>query len=188
MAFCIAWPSVSHSEQRPPGEAAGGHTTDGDVQQIPPLHGASSFFSTSRRTCSNLTRVSYTYAFVFMYVCFCVILITRNHTYIYICTYGCCPKFFVPKMATFTRKKFLSRNFRGTIAVHDSSPNADFREAHADLSRNFRKKLRYNPGFPTSATHDGSHSLRSWVTLNSREKKNSFRGTIAKLSRSPLYP
>ena len=53
-----------------------------------------------------------------------------------------------------------------------SSPNPDFREVHAELLRNFRKKLRCNPGFPTSATYDGSHSLRSWVTLIklSREK------------------
>ena len=48
----------------------------------------------------------------------------------------------------------------------------DFREVYAELSRDFRKKLRYNPGFPTSATYDESHSLRSWVTLNFREKKN----------------
>ena len=33
---------------------------------------------------------------------------------------GCCPKFLVPEIANFTRKKILSRNFRGTIAVHDS--------------------------------------------------------------------
>ena len=39
-----------------------------------------------------------------------------------------------------------------------SSPKPDFREVHAELSRNFRKKLRYNPGFPASAAYDGSHT------------------------------
>ena len=65
----------------------------------------------------------------------------------------------------------------------------DFREVHAELSRNFRKKLRYNPGFPTSATYDGSHSLRRWVTLNFREKKilsRHHRETFAKPSLSMM--
>ena len=42
-----------------------------------------------------------------------------------------------------------------------SSPNPDLREVHAELSRNFRKKLRCIPGFPASATHDGSHSIEA---------------------------
>ena len=42
------------------------------------------------------------------------------YIYIYMYVSGCCPKFLVPEMANFTRKKILSRNFRGTIAVHDS--------------------------------------------------------------------
>ena len=43
----------------------------------------------------------------------------------------------------------------------DSSPNPDFREVRAELSRNFRKKFRYNPGFPASATYDGSHNVEA---------------------------
>ena len=42
-----------------------------------------------------------------------------------------------------------------------SSPNPNFREVHAELSRNFRKKLRYNPGFPAFATYVGSHSFEA---------------------------
>ena len=54
---------------------------------------------------------------------------------IYIYTKGCCPKFLVPEMA-FTRKKILSRNFRGTIAVHDShSAREKERERERDRDR-----------------------------------------------------
>ena len=42
-----------------------------------------------------------------------------------------------------------------------ASPNPDLREVHAELSRIFRKKLPYNPGFPASATHDGGHSIEA---------------------------
>ena len=63
--------------------------------------------------------------------------------------------------------------------------NPDFCEVLAELSRIFRTNLRYHPGFPASATYDEvSHSLEGGL---SREE-NDFRGTIAKLSRSPLHP
>ena len=72
-----------------------------------------------------------------------------------------------PKWPT-SREK---RNFRETFAepspderkkvLLPSSPNPDLCEVKAELSRNFRNKIRYNAGFPASATYDGSHSIEA---------------------------
>ena len=40
--------------------------------------------------------------------------------------------------------------------------NPDFRKVHAELSRNFRKHLRYNPGFPASACFRISFLMRTF--------------------------
>ena len=60
-----------------------------------------------------------------------------------------------------------------------SSTNPSFGKVHAELSRNFRKKLRYNPGFPASAMYNGSHSREAGLRSNFREKK-----TVAAPSRN----
>ena len=47
----------------------------------------------------------------------------------------CCPKLFLPAIATFTRKETLSRNFRGTIAVHVSDKRLIARERKKETER-----------------------------------------------------
>ena len=74
-----------------------------------------------------------------------------------------------------------------------SQLNPDFREVHSELSRNCRKNVRYNLGFPAPATHDdaspdASHSIVAGLRQNFARKNILFCGTIAKLSRSPPYP
>ena len=52
-----------------------------------------------------------------------------------------------------------------------ANPNLDFREVHAECSRNFREKLRYYPGFPASAVYDDvSHNLVAESRQNFRVK------------------
>ena len=69
------------------------------------------------------------------------------------------------------------------------SPSPNFREVHAELSRNFRKKLRYNPGFPASATYEGSHSIEAGLRETSARKhllSRHHRETFAKPSLSMM--
>ena len=52
-----------------------------------------------------------------------------------------------------------------------STPNPDFREVHAEISRNFRENLLYNPGFPASAISDDvSHDMKAELCQNFHEK------------------
>ena len=62
-----------------------------------------------------------------------------------------------------------------------SSPNPDFREVHAELSRNFRKTLRYNPGFPASATYDRMMAAIVWKLgyVKTFARKKYIRGRIS---------
>ena len=61
-----------------------------------------------------------------------------------------------------------------------SCPNPDLCEVYPELSHTFR----YIPGFPASATYDGSHSIEAGYVKLSREKTLSryHRETSAKPS------
>ena len=57
--------------------------------------------------------------------------------------------------------KYESEVVERKKVLFPSSPNRDVREVHAELSRNFCKKLRYNPRFPASAMYDGNHGMEA---------------------------
>ena len=60
-------------------------------------------------------------------------------------------------------------------------------EVHAELAQNVLKNSCCTPGFPASATYDdASHGIVAGLRENFRETTMVFRGTIAKISRSPL--